>query len=355
MINFKKKIKIKNEWIGNNCNPYLVAEISANHNGSIKNAMKTMSAAKKSGANAIKLQTYTPDTMTINIKKKDFYINSGKWKGSYLYDLYKSAQTPFEWHKELFEYAKELNITCFSSAFDETAVDLLEKIGTPAYKIASFEATDLELIKYASSTLKPIIISTGLASEIEIKNILDVISKTGNNKVIILHCVSSYPAKFEDYNLNTLTDIKEKFKVLVGISDHTLSNIVCNVSMPLGSCFFEKHFILKRSHGGPDASFSLEPNEFKNLKKSLDDINKTLGKVNYSLKGQEKYNIKFRRSIYATMDIEKNEKLTTHNIRKIRPGYGLEPKYFKKILNSRATKNIKAGQKITKKLSTFFK
>ena len=354
MINFAKKIKIKNDWIGNNCNPYLVAEISANHNGSIKTAIKTMSAAKKSGANAIKLQTYTPDTMTLNSKRKDFYINSGKWKGSYLYDLYKNAHTPFEWHQDLFNYAKKLDITCFSSAFDESAVDLLEKIGTPAYKIASFEATDFELIYYASSTMKPIIISTGLATEFEIKKILEVVSKTGNKKVVVLHCVSSYPAKFENYNLKTLTDISNKFKVLVGISDHTLDNIVCNASVPLGSCFFEKHFILKRSLGGPDSSFSLEPNEFSYLKKSILNIHKTLGKVNYNLKGEEKFNIKFRRSIYASTNIKKGDKFSINNIKKIRPGYGLEPEYYKKIIGSYAKNNISFGKKISRKDCTFF-
>jgi pseudaminic acid synthase len=355
MFKFLNKFQLHKKEIGFGCKPYLVAEISANHNGSLKTALKTIKLAKDNGADAIKLQTYTPSSMTINIKKKDFYINSGQWKGNYLYNLYEMAHTPLEWHKEIFEYTKHLGITCFSSAFDEAAVDFLEKIGTPAYKIASFEATDLELIKYASSTKKPIIISTGLATKKEIQDIINTVKKTKNDKLIILHCVSSYPANFYDYNLLTLTDIQENFKVLTGISDHTLDNTVCNSSLPLGACFFEKHFIIKRSMGGPDSSFSLEPKEFKLLKESLMNIYTCLGKPNYSLKGEEKTNIKFRRSIYAIKDIKKGDMFSKQNIKKIRPGFGLSPQYYSKILNTKAVSNIKEGQKILKKNTLILK
>ena len=355
MFKFLHNFKIGDDKIGTGCKPYLVAEISANHNGSLKTALKSIKLAKESGADAIKLQTYTPSTMTINVKRKDFYISKGQWKGNYLYDLYKKAHTPLEWHKEIFDYTRYLGITCFSSAFDETAVDFLEKNSVPAYKIASFEATDLELIRYASSTNKPIIVSTGLASKSEINDIVKTVKATKNNKLIILHCVSSYPANFDDYNLLTLQDIQNRHNVLTGISDHTLNNIVSNTSLSLGACFFEKHFIIKRSMGGPDSAFSLEPKEFKNLKESLLNIYKSLGSPNYSLKGDEKENIKFRRSIYATKNIKKGEKFTRQNIKKIRPGFGLSPKYFSKLVNTKATSNIKEGQRILKQNTKLFK
>ncbi len=347
-MNFNKEIRIQNRLVGQNYKPYLIAEISANHNGSIELAMQSILSAKESGADAIKLQSYTPDTMTINSNKDDFLIKEGNWKGQNLYDLYKKAHTPFEWHKPLFDYAKKLNITIFSSVFDETSVDLLESLNVCAYKIASFEATDFDLISYVCSKQKPVIISTGMSNFEEISNLIEVCKKSKNKNIILLHCVSSYPAQSDLYNLRTINNLQDRFKILVGLSDHTLDNIASITSVSLGCCIIEKHFILDRRLGGPDSEFSIEPLEFKKLKKDIVESYMSLGEIKYELKGQEKFNIIFRRSIYAVDNIKKGEKFTTKNIKKIRPGFGLEPKKYNFILGKYANRDIEYGDPILK-------
>lgn len=345
-MTFNKVIKIDNHTVGLDHPPIVIAEISANHNGSIEIAKKTMLLAKKNGADAVKLQSYTPDTMTLNCDKDDFLIKEGNWKGYNLYQLYKEAHTPLEWHKELFDYAKYLKITCFSSVFDETSVDFLTKLDVCAFKIASFEATDFELIAYTCSKNKPVIISTGMSTLDEIKELVDVCNQSQNKNIVLLHCISSYPAPTHLYNLKTINEIKNKFNILVGLSDHTIDNIASISSIPFGSCIIEKHFTMDRSIGGPDSSFSLEPNEFKKLKQDIDSSYASLGSPNFKLKGQENINIIFRRSIYAISDIKKGEKFTIKNIKKIRPGFGMKPKYFKMILGKYANKNIQFGDPI---------
>jgi len=347
-MNFNKQISFQNRLVGQNHPPYLIAEISANHNGSIDIAMQSILSAKKSGADAIKLQCYTPDTMTIHSNKDDFLIKEGNWKGQNLYDLYKEAHTPFEWHKPLFDYAKKLGITIFSSVFDETSVDLLESLNVCAYKIASFEATDYDLISYVCSKQKPVIISTGMSNYQEISDLIKVCQKSKNKNIILLHCVSSYPAKSDLYNLKIIKNLEENFNILVGLSDHTIDNIASITSVPLGCCMIEKHFILDRKLGGPDSEFSIEPLEFKKLKKDVIDSYMSMGEIQYDLKGQEKFNIIFRRSIYAVADIKKGEKFTTSNIKKIRPGFGLEPKKYNFILGKYANRDIDYGDPIIK-------
>ena len=338
-----KNIKIGNARIGFNCKPYLVAEISANHAGSLKRALKTIYQAKKNGADAVKIQTYTPDTMTIDSNNKDFLISNGLWKGHTLYSLYKIAHTPFEWHKEIFAYSKKIGITCFSTPFDLTAVDLLESLDTPAYKIASFEITDLNLISYVAKKNKPIIISTGMANLNEITEAIKVCKANGNSKIIVLHCVSSYPALINQSNISTISDLYNKLKLNIGLSDHTLSNSVSCTSVALGACLIEKHFTINKRTKSPDNKFSLMPNEFKKLSISLNEAWQSIGKPNYKILPSEKKNLIFRRSIYSIKDIKKNEIITKNHIRVIRPGYGLAPKNLSLIIGKKAKKNIKKG------------
>lgn len=339
--------EINNRKIGANYPPYIVAELSANHNGEIERAKKIIKMSKDYGADAVKIQTYTADTMTINSNKDDFQINSGLWKGYNLYDLYKWAETPFEWHKELFDYAKSIDVTCFSTPFDETAVDLLEDLNTPAYKIASFEATDLPLIRYVAETNKPMIISTGMANFDEISEAVTVAKDSGCVDLALLHCVSSYPAPSEVYNLRTILDLSEKFNTLVGLSDHTLGINVALASIPLGSCIIEKHVTLSREDKGPDSEFSLEPNELRSLCEGSSSIWESLGSINYELNEVEKASMKFRRSIYAIEDIKAGELITKSNIKRIRPGYGLPPKYFDQLIDKTAKVNIETGTPIS--------
>jgi len=339
-------IKINDRKIGKDFPPYIIAEMSANHNGDINRAMQIISMAKAEGADAIKMQTYHADTMTIMSEKNDFLINDGLWKGYQLYDLYKEAETPYEWHKTLFDHATKIGITCFSSPFDETAVDLLEDLNCPAYKIASFEATDLPLIKYVAQTRKPIIASTGMLNLDEIEELVQTVLETGTKELILLHCVSSYPSPVEMSNLITLKDIEERFGLIVGLSDHTLGINVSLASIAIGACVIEKHVTLSRSEPGPDSAFSLEPNELSQLKKESVNIWKSIGEVNYDLKGQEKQNITFRRSIYAVTDIKTGEIFSKENIRRIRPGFGLPPKYYDQILGMKANVDIEKGTPI---------
>ena len=337
------KIRIDNVDIGANFPPYIVAEMSGNHNGNIDNAFKIIDNAKKSGVNAIKIQTYTADTITIDSDLPDFKINDGLWKGKTLYDLYKRAHTPWDWHKELFDYANKLNITLFSSPFDKTAVDLLEDLNTPAYKVASFEIVDIPLIKYIASTKKPIIISTGMANETEIEEAVSACKDHGCSEIALLHCVSGYPAKVSDYNLKTIADIKNKYNLVVGISDHTLSNITSVSSISHGASIIEKHFTLDRMGGGPDDSFSLEPDEIKELCESAYIAWTAQGEVDYSRKTSEIENVKFRRSLYFVKDIKKGDLITDEHIKSIRPGFGMKPKFLKSVIGLEASRNIYRG------------
>jgi N-acetylneuraminate synthase len=340
-------MKIHNRTLSNKSKPYIIAELSANHNGSINRAFESIKAAKDAGADAVKIQTYTADTMTIDCNSDDFKIEGGFWDGRKLYELYKEAGTPYEWHKPLFDYAKEVGITIFSTPFDETAVDLLEELNTPAYKISSFEMVDFPLVKYVAQTGKPIIISTGMASLKEIEEVVQVAKENGCQDLVLLHCISSYPAPVEQSNLRTIPDLAERFGVLSGLSDHTLGTTVATTSIALGACVIEKHFTLSRADKGPDSGFSLEPSELKQLCKDTKIAWQSLGKAGYEIKGAEEGNTKFRRSIYAIKDIKRGERLTAENIKRIRPGLGLKPKHWDEVLSSNASCNIARGTPIS--------
>ena len=336
-------IKIDKRIIGNNCPPYIVAELSANHNGDFDRAIEIINIAKAQGADAIKLQTYQADTMTIDSDTDDFQITTGLWKGYNLYKLYQWAQTPYEWHEELFRHSKKIGLTCFSTPFDESAVDLLEDLNSPAYKIASFEATDIPLVKYAASTKKPLIISTGMANYEEISEVVQTARDAGCSELVLLHCVSSYPAPLEAYNLKTIPDLSSEFNVDVGLSDHTMGIDTSLAGIALGACLIEKHVTTSRKHTGPDSEFSLEPDELGSLCKQSLSVWKSLGKINYELRDEEKENLRFRRSIYVVEDIEVGEQISIKNIRRIRPSFGLEPKYFDEVLGKTAKVVIKKG------------
>ena len=340
-------IKINEREIGIDHPPYIVAELSANHNGDFDRAIEIINIAKGQGADAIKLQTYTADTMTIDSDSADFQIDNGLWKGYNLYELYKWAQTPFEWHQDLFEHSKKIGLTCFSTPFDETAVDLLEDLNTPAYKIASFEATDLPLVKYAASTKKPLIISTGMANFDEIAEVVETARDSGCKQLILLHCVSSYPASEELYNLNTIPDLAMKFDVDVGLSDHTMGINTSLSGIVLGACLIEKHVTTSRKDSSPDSEFSLEPEELGSLCEKSLRVWKTLGVINYDLGKEEKDNLRFRRSIYVVEDLKAGETISKKNVRRIRPSFGLEPKYFNKVLGKIAKIDIKKGTPLT--------
>lgn len=338
-------MKIANKFIGNNNPCFIIAELSANHNGDLEIAIETIRAAKKAGADAIKLQTYTPDTLTINCDKKHFKIEEGTlWDGKTLYELYGEAYTPWEWHKELFKVAKEEGLICFSSPFDKTAVDFLEELQVPAYKIASFEIQDIPLIEYTASKGKPIIMSTGIAEYEDIQLAVDTCRKVGNNDIILLKCTSSYPAPLELANLKTIPNLKTSFGVEVGFSDHTYGSLAPTIAVSLGATVVEKHFILDKSIGGPDADFSLDLNEFTKLVSKIRDTEKLLGKVSYEISDKVKKNKKFARSLFVVDNVRKGDVITDKNVRSIRPGYGLHPKYFNEILGKKFTKNIEKGE-----------
>lgn len=339
-------MKINNRTISNTLPPYIIAELSANHNGSIERAFQSIKVAKEAGADAVKIQTYTADTMTIPCDNEEFQIKGGLWDGYNLYDLYKEAQTPYEWHKPLFDYAKKIGITIFSTPFDNTAVDLLEDLNTPAYKIASFEITDLPLIKTVAQTKKPMIMSTGMANLDEISEAVEIAKENGCKDLVLLHCISSYPAPYDQSNLNTIPDLAKRFGVLTGLSDHTMGTTVATTSVALGACLIEKHFTLSRQDKGPDSEFSLEPNELKQLCIDTKIAHQSLGVAGYELKNTEKSGLKFRRSLYCVKTIKKGEKITKDNIRSIRPGMGLSPKYYEKILGKIAKQDIAYGTPI---------
>jgi len=323
---------------------FVIAELSANHNGSIEIAKKTIKAAKECGANAIKLQTYTADTLTLNCKNDDFKITQGTiWDNQYLYDLYKEAYTPWEWHKELFEYAREIGIDIFSSPFDKTAVDFLEQFDPSAYKIASFEITDYELIRYTASKMKPIIISTGIAYENEIKDVIDICKNIGNNNIILLKCTSSYPAPIEDSNLLSIPDLAERFNVLSGFSDHTLGSTAPIVAVSLGAKVIEKHFILDKSIISADVEFSMDTKEFKEMVSKIRETEKLLGEVDYNM--AKKRSREHSRSIYVSKDIKKGDILSEKNLKSVRPAYGMHPKYLNEVLGTKANKDYKFGNR----------
>jgi len=339
----KNTITINNIKIGPGQPPYIVAELSANHLGDINRAREIIKQAKSSGANAVKLQTYTADTLTIDHDGPGFKIEGGLWQGRTLYDLYQKAHTPWEWHQELFDLGKELGITIFSSPFDNTAVEFLETLNCPAYKIASFEILDLELIKCAAQTGKPLIISTGLANEEEISDAVKTAKYSGCSELILLHCISAYPTPPDEYNLLTMVDLHKKHNLVVGISDHTLGVAVAIAGVGLGASMVEKHITLWRDEGGPDAPFSLEPEELKILTQQCRTAWEALGEINYKNKQSESGNIIFRRSLYVVKDINAGEEFTRENIRSIRPGFGLAPKYLPEILRRKAAGKISRG------------
>mgnify|MGYP006091730125 CR=1 FL=1 len=348
-------IEIDRKKIGIDYPPYVIAEMSANHNGSIKNAIKIIDEAKKNGANAVKIQTYSPETITLNVKSDEFKIFGGKWDGQYLYDLYGEAHLPWEWHEELFAYAKKNNITIFSSPFDKTAIDLLEKLNAPAYKIASFEAIDLPLIRYAAKTGKPLIISSGMSNFKEIEESIVAAKEAGCKELAILHCVSSYPSLPEDYNLRTISDLIKKFNLVVGLSDHTLENATAISSVAMGASIIEKHFTLDKNAGGPDDSFSIEPLRMHDLTSDINIAWKSLGKVNYDVLEVENQNIKFRRSLYFIKNLESGSILKNDDFKSVRPGYGLSPKYTDSIIGKKLIKKVKINTPVTEECFENFK
>lgn len=328
---------------------YIIAELSANHNGSLQIALDTIKAAYECGANAIKLQTYTADTLTLNCRNEDFMVSGGTlWDGRNLYELYEWAYTPWDWHKELFDYARSIGIDIFSTPFDKSAVDFLEQFNPSAYKVASFEITDYELVRYIASKKKPIIISTGIGTLEEIIDVVNICRNEGNNDIILLKCTSEYPASLEEANLKTILDMKDKFGVEVGFSDHTLGITAPIVAVSYGACVIEKHFIIDKSIGGADCEFSMDKNEFTKLVTSIRETEQLIGQVDYSLNEKREKQRRFCRSLYVSKDIKKGEVFTEENIKSVRPGYGLHPKYLNDVLGKEASKDFKFGDRLEK-------
>ncbi len=338
-----KTVTIAGRKIGPDHPPYVICELSGNHNGSLERALKMVEAAAKTGCDAIKLQTYTPDTLTIDSDSPDFRIKGGLWDQRTLYDLYREAHTPYEWHAAIFARAAECGVTIFSTPFDETAADLLDELGAPAFKIASFEAVDLELIAYVARKGKPMLISTGLANLGEIEAAVKTARDNGCTELILLHCISSYPAPSEDSNLATMPHLGAAFDVVVGLSDHTHGSATSVAAIALGGCVIEKHFTLARADGGPDSAFSLEPTEFTNLCLDCKNAWLSLGRVHYDIKGAELGSLTFRRSLYVVQDIAAGETFSRANVRSIRPGFGLPPAAIDKVLGKFARKSLKRG------------
>jgi N-acetylneuraminate synthase len=333
-------LKINGRMVSRDEPPYVIAEMSANHNGLLDQAFRILKAAADAGADAVKIQTYRPDTITLKSSGPDFQITDGLWAGRTLYELYEWAHTPWEWHKPLFERARDLGITIFSSPFDHTAVDLLENLDAPAYKIASFEAVDLPLIRYVASTGKPVIISTGMADADEIGEAVQAARDGGCTELALLHCVSGYPAPASDYNLRTIQDMARQFGLVTGLSDHTLDNTTAIASVALGAAIIEKHFTLDRTGGGPDDSFSLEPAELGQLCRDARTAWKALGKVDYGRKSSEQGNVKFRRSLYFVKDLKAGDVVTADALRSVRPGFGLAPKHLESLVGRRLNQDV---------------
>lgn len=326
----------------------IVAELSANHNGSKTTAIETIKAAKKAGADAVKLQTYTADTITLNCKKQDFKITQGTlWDGKYLHDLYEEAYTPWEWHEEIFHVAKEEGLLCFSTPFDKTAVDFLESLGNPIYKIASFEITDIPLIEYAASKNKPMVMSTGIATEEDIRLAVDACRQIGNDDITLLKCTSSYPAPINDANLYMIRDLAIRFGVKSGLSDHTQGSVSSIVAVTLGVTIIEKHFIIDRSIGGPDAAFSMDAKEFGQMVKDIRMAELALGEVTYELTEKQRSGRAFSRSLYVAEDMKAGDTITAKNLRSVRPGFGLSPKYYYKCLGKKVNRDLEMGDRFS--------
>lgn len=339
-------MKIKHFDIHKHSNVFIIAELSANHNGSLAVALETVRAAKRAGADCIKLQTYTADTITIDSKKEDFLIKGTLWEGRNLYDLYQEAFTPWEWHQAIFEEAERNGLVCFSSPFDKTAVDFLESLQAPAYKIASFEITDIPLIEYTASKGKPIIISTGIATMEDIEMALAACRRVGNNDIALLKCTSSYPAPIDEANMVMVKDFEERFGVIAGLSDHTMGATVPVVATCFGAKIIEKHFILDRTIGGPDASFSMNEQEFTDMVKSVREAEKAIGVVDYELTEKQAKGKDFSRSLYVVKDIKKGEVITEDHVKSIRPGFGLHPKYYHTILGQKVNCDLEKGTRM---------
>ena len=335
--------EINGRQIGPEQPPYIIAELSANHNGSLDRALQTIEAAYRCGASAIKLQTYTADTMTIDCDRPDFMVKGGLWDGFKLYDLYKWAQTPFEWHQAMFEHARKIGITVFSTPFDESAVDLLERLEAPAYKIASFENTDLPLIRYVARTGKPIIMSTGMATESEIAEAVDAARSAGCKDLVLLHCISSYPAPMEQANIRQMQELAGRFGIIPGLSDHTIGTTASVAAVALGACVIEKHFTLSRADNGPDSEFSIEPQELERLCRESHDAWLALGKAGYQRQTAEEGSKVFRRSIYFVRDLRAGAIVSADDIRRIRPGMGLPPKHFEDLIGKRLRVDVVSG------------
>ena len=338
------EIEIAGRKVGAAHAPFVICELSGNHNGSLDRALSMIDAAAATGCDAIKIQTYTADTITMDVDRPEFRIHGGLWDGRSLYDLYQEAQTPYEWHAALFERARQRGVILFSSPFDETAVDLLESLGAPAYKIASFEAVDLPLIRYAAAKGKPLIISTGMANLAEIEAARDAALDAGAPGVVLLHCVSSYPAALEDANVRTVADMAQRFACPIGLSDHTPGTAAAVAAIALGASVIEKHFTLARADGGPDAAFSLEPAEFTALVRDCKAAWAALGRAHYDLLGSERGNLAFRRSLYVAADVRAGEPLSRANVRSIRPGNGLPPADLDAVLGKPAARDLKRGE-----------
>jgi len=341
-------LTINNRRIGPGYPPFIVAEVSANHHGSLDMAIAILDAAKKAGADAVKLQTYTPDTITLNSRSDEFMIHSGLWEGRSLYELYSEAYLPWDWHRPIYEHANKIGLTIFSSPFDFTAVDLLESLDSPAYKIASFEAIDLPLIRYVARTGKPVIISTGMANEFEIREAVEAAKGAGCKELALLHCVSSYPADPSEYNLRTIPKIRDLFDVVVGLSDHTVDNATAVASIALGANIIEKHFTLDKDGGGADDSFSLEPLELEALCRDAQTAFLSLGAPTVGATNSERENIKFRRSLYFVKDIRRGETITADSIRSVRPGFGMAPKYYDQIIGKKAALDVTMNTPVLK-------
>ena len=339
-------MKIGNFEIGKD-RVFIIAELSANHNGSIDLAIETIRAAKRAGADCIKFQTYTADTLTIDSDKDDFLIKGTIWEGRKLYELYKEAYTPWQWHEELFQVAKSEGLICFSSPFDFSAVDFLEKLNVPAYKIASFEITDIPLIEYTASKGKPMIISTGIAEIEDIELALDACRRMGNNNIALLKCTSSYPAPINEANMIMVKDLADKFNVIPGLSDHTMGSTVPIVATVFGAKIIEKHFILDRSIGGPDASFSMNEKEFTEMVKSIREAEMAIGKIDYNLTIKQKKGKDFSRSLYFVKNLKPGDTITENDIKSIRPGFGLHPKYLHELIGKKVNKSIEIGDRVT--------
>ncbi|MBS1578874.1 MAG: pseudaminic acid synthase [Bacteroidetes bacterium] len=339
-------MKIENFEINDISKIFIIAELSANHNGSIEVALETIKAAKRAGADCIKLQTYTADTLTIDSDKEDFLIKGTIWEGKNYYQLYQEAYTPWEWHQALFEEAKNQGLICFSSPFDTTAVDFLESLNVPAYKIASFEITDIPLIEYVASKGKPIILSTGIAEIEDIELAIDACKRMGNHDIALLKCTSSYPAPIEEANMIMVQDLATRFGVISGLSDHTMGSTVPIVATCFGAKIIEKHFIIDRSIGGPDASFSMNEQEFSDMVKAVREAEKAIGIVDYTLTEKQQKGRDFCRSLYVVKDIKAGEVITKDNVKSIRPGFGLHPKYYKEILGNTVNKDLEKGDRL---------